>query len=770
MTWRDSTLAAIKHYVLVSGREDDPGFKRLIERLTRTGLIIAAIAGGAFTILYVTAHIVLIGRMPSFNYGAVGDDIIVLWDKLGILATALMLFVLARTQLGSRYGRQIIGAMVVALVAATLADDIASGHRSFSLTYVSLLLLGVVGTMPFKPLQTLAIGSSVAALLFVAMLVMPEMLGPTGVRTLKISMVYIGLLIILLTSVSSLIYTSRSDQYLARRRVEQLNHDLHERTIDLSQKKDEIERQRRRIVEMEELKSRFFANLSHEFRTPLTLIIGPLMAALDGGYGPLDDRLAHRLSVMHSNASRLQRLIDEMLDLASLDAGRLVLSTETHDLGALVRRILFAFSGPVDEKHIDIRFDGGAGIFVSIDPARFEHVVGNVVSNAIKYTPAGGSIRVSLEIRDEMAVLRVRDSGRGIPQAHLPHVFDRFYRVPEERTQHTVGWGLGLALARELVELHGGLISATSEEGFGTEVVVSMPFVTADTGSDSVCARSASSVIESHAGWSAAETPAADAPCVLLVDDNAAMRSYVRDVLASRYQVIEASNGTEGIAMALETLPDLIISDVMMEGMDGFEMCRVIRENPATQRLPIILLTARADDESTIEGIEAGADDYILKPFAPAQLRARVENLIDLRRALSRPSLLALDPVDVVSEDERFLKQVKSKIEENIGNVVFGVEWLAGDVSLSTRQLQRRIRALTGLSAANLIRMMRMQRAIQLLEARSGSVAHVATAVGFRDVSHFSKVFKQAFGVAPSDYTKSDMNHHARRAVIERSI
>ena len=529
--------------------------------------------------------------------------------------------------------------------------------------------------------------------------------------------------------------------------------------------------------QVQALKARFFANLSHEFRTPLTLILGPLQDALHGSDGATE-ALPGNLAVMHRHALRLKHLIDQLLDLSKLEAGRMMLRAGRHDVGAFVQDLVQAFVPAAERKditlHVAVPHEEALALYY--EPDKLATIVSNLLSNAIKFTPAGGIVRVSLRPADDAHIdLVVRDSGPGIPAADLPHLFDRFHRADAPATRGLPGTGIGLSLAKELVELHGGTISVESEEGFGATFTVRLRrgkehLAESDIVDDESASRG---VGESESmDWEVEDgeahiDPEADAsepdpfkifgkPKILIVEDNRDVRAYLRRHLAARYRVVEAEEGAAALEQARAEKPDLVISDVMMPGMDGFALCRALKTDAALNHIPVILLTAKASAEDRLEGLETGADDYLNKPFNARELLLRAENLIVVRRLLRQrfSGEVVLKPTDVAvpSADAALLEQAQAYIEAHMGERGFEVAKVADAVGMSPRQFRRKIRDLTGLSPAGFVRTLRLQRAAQLLEKQAGGVSEVAYEVGFLDAKYFSRLFRQVYGVLPSDY------------------
>lgn len=550
--------------------------------------------------------------------------------------------------------------------------------------------------------------------------------------------------------------------------------ELHALNQRLQAQEERLRVQNRRLREMDEMKSRFFANVSHEFRTPLTLLLGPLEDALE------DERRldAAQMSMMRRAARRLLRLVGQLLDLSKLEAGSMQVRLHRGDVVEFAQRIVMAFTSRAEREQLTLSFSADPGeISWCFDAEKLEQVLANLLSNAFKFTPARGKIRVTVEEMTEddarWLEITVRDTGEGINAHELPFIFDRFYQVDGTSTRRHGGTGIGLALSKELVEAHGGEIRVESLVGFGSTFVVRLPDVPNHEAVETPVSlpegerfRCETALAETDDEATDDSAPA-DAPLILIVEDNADLRAYLRDRLGGRYRIEEAPDGAAGFEHARRLRPDLIVSDVMMPERDGFDVCRSVKRHPELNHIPVILLTARADEESALEGFEAGADDYLTKPFSASELLARAENLIELRRVLRArfSSELIVKPTDtpVPSADAAFIEKIREVVEVHLGDGDFGVEWLAGEVGVSTRHLHRKIRQLTGLSPVGFIRMMRLERAAQLLRRNTGSVSEVASAVGFSSTSYFSRLFKQAFGTTPSIFRplrvhKSDRN------------
>ena len=534
----------------------------------------------------------------------------------------------------------------------------------------------------------------------------------------------------------------------------------------------------RKLQEMDELKSRFFANISHEFRTPLTLILGPLDTLLSNGSNGETKQMLH---MMRRNALRLQRLINQLLDLSKLQAGRMTLRVQRVNLVAFVRALVMAFASLAERKRIQLSFNSSPEeIWAYVDRDKVEKIVSNLISNALKFTGEGGSVTIQLRTTkhetSENFMLRgscsgfteitVSDTGIGIPAEKLPHIFDRFYQVDDSVSRDQEGTGIGLSLVKELVEMHHGKIEVSSTPGQGSTFSVFLPsgkdhfqpheIVEAEMPEPDVSEPNFEDAPASGIDSPINKAATGNAPLVLVVEDNTDVRSYIRGHLQSEYRIVEAQDGSEGFERAVDEMPDLIISDVMMPGMDGFALCRKLKSDPHTGHIPVILLTARASGDSKIEGLETGADDYVIKPFDVKELQVRVKNLIEQRQRLRerflREFMLESGEVEVISADNRFLHRALRVVEAHLNDPEFTVEEFTREVGLSAMQLHRKLKALTGQSASGFIRMVRLKRAARLIEKGFGNITEIAYEVGFNNPSYFAARFREVFGISPKAY------------------
>ncbi len=531
----------------------------------------------------------------------------------------------------------------------------------------------------------------------------------------------------------------------------------------------------KQLEEMDELKSNFFANISHEFRTPLTLILNPLkkLESLIQAYQnnhPNEERFnaTYYLNLIAQNAKRMLQLINQLLDLSKLEKGKMKLEVSQSNLVKFLRTIIFSFESLAIQKQIFFQTEFPADqpkLF--FDKDKLEKIVNNLLSNAFKFTPAGGTVSVMVAIKNEQLKVEISDTGKGIPRDELDKIFNRFYQL---KTDENSGTGIGLSLVKELVALHKGQITLESEIGKGTIFKLNLPvgksyfddseiqvFESNEIKNDLNLWKTKETSFENHNFEiiNFAENSSPTLPIILVVEDHPDLREFMFNILKKNYQVILAKNGQEGFEQATAIIPDLILSDIMMPITDGNEMAKQLKTDERTSHIPIILLTAKAGNENKIEGLEMGVDAYLTKPFDEKELLVRIQNLIEQRKLLRArfTKEIKLQPKDIAitSMDEIFLNKVLDEIENHMSDSTFSVEVLGKLVGMSRSQLHRKLTALCDQSPNFLIRKMRLERGKVLIEKGAGSISEIAYEVGFSSPAYFSKCFQDQYGKAPSE-------------------
>ncbi|MEO9967821.1 MAG: ATP-binding protein [Reichenbachiella sp.] len=499
-----------------------------------------------------------------------------------------------------------------------------------------------------------------------------------------------------------------------------------------------------KIKTFDELKSKFFANISHELRTPLTLVMGTIDKHLS-------DNENNDWRTLKTHTDRLLRLINQLLDLTKAESGHFKLNNEPADITAFLKNTLSLFSSVTYSRSIELKKSiPEEPLWLMFDQDALEKIIFNLLSNAVKFTSEDSVVELSVNY-EKALVIKVSDEGDGIPKDEIDKIFDRFYQIGKN---HSSGTGIGLALTKELVELHKGTITVESELGRGTSFIVSLPLEVAEVPDDR------SSELDNYPPFAPddktfTDKPEEHKPLVLLIEDNEELSTFIKNELFSEFQIIQQYDGAAGLEEAKIKLPDLIISDVMMPKIDGLELCQLLKEDTLTDHIPVIILTALADQESKLEGLQMGADDYLVKPFHADELKARMNNLLDQRKKLSKKfsQVITLRPNDIVitSVQEVFIKKLISTVETNMGREDFNVEELCYEMGISRMQMHRKLTALTGQSTSAFIRQLRLQKAVKLLESGQ-NVSQAAYAVGFNSLSYFTKLFKAQYGVPPSEH------------------
>lgn len=545
--------------------------------------------------------------------------------------------------------------------------------------------------------------------------------------------------------------------------------------------------------EINQIKLRFFTNISHEFKTPLTLILGPLQQLLSMDH--LEESLRGPLNMMERNANQLKRLINQIIEFRKVESREVKLNAAFGDLVYFCRELTDSFEVLAKDKQISISFESSqVEIGVWFDRDKVEKIVNNLLSNAIKYTPEGGHIRLSMEevkkdfatqtpkpLRSGYVELVVEDTGQGIPHDQLERVFERYYQIDTGKYAVQIGSGIGLALTKELVALHQGDISLQSQEGEGSRFIIRLPLgsqhlTTDQKHTDADFFEEGEEILRPPIpSLTPSATPVPpdnslltdqqELPVLLIIEDHHDMQAFIRKMFEKDYRILQAANGQTGLNVALSEVPDLIISDVMMPGMDGITVCQQLKSHTVTNHIPIVLLTARSSIEHRIQGLQTGADAYIPKPFHTEHLRVRVHQLLEQReklRAKYETGQIKLDSqkFGIEEAEKRFLKRAEELIEHNITNPEFTATQFHQDLGFSRMQLYRKLKSLTGLSANEFIRTYKVKKAAVYLKDSNLNITEILYEVGFTNRSYFSKCFKQMYGMSPREYIKEHKAHH----------
>ncbi|MBI5662585.1 MAG: helix-turn-helix domain-containing protein [Ignavibacterium album] len=515
------------------------------------------------------------------------------------------------------------------------------------------------------------------------------------------------------------------------------------------------------LREVEKIKSRFFANLSHEFRTPLLLIKGPLEQLIEG---KAKGNLLEYYQMIKRNADRLQNLIDQLLELSQLESETIPLNKQPQNIVNIVKNCVQNFIPLAHQKNIELNFNSFYDdITIPVDRDKLEKIINNLLSNAFKFTPQYGEITVELiternEQSNNLKII-VSDTGIGISEEHLPRIFDRFYQI-ENSENKSNGFGIGLALVKELISINQWEIKVESKINKGTKFTIKIPLTNEEynqifSDEKTGLAEEDELIIDSSEG-NDIYLNEKEKPSILFIDDSEDVRLYVSFLLKPLYNLFVCSNAKAGIDIAVNHSPDLIISDIMMPEMDGNEFCRIIKTDFRTSHIPVILLTAKATLDSKIEGLETGADDYIIKPFESEELLARIKNLIEQRKVLrekfSKEIYLKPDTLVPNILDKEFIQKVTETIEKNIYDFNFDSEKLAQEVGVSRSQLNRKIKALTGQGPGEYIRSIKLKKAAQMILENKFGITQIALEIGFASPAQFTKAFKKHFGCLPSEF------------------
>jgi len=527
------------------------------------------------------------------------------------------------------------------------------------------------------------------------------------------------------------------------------------------------------------MKFQFFTNISHEIRTPISLILSPLSRIINSD--PSKEQIKKDLDVVYKNATRLGRLVDQLLDFRKIEAGKLKLNLSKGNIIPFLEKVIYLFKELSDEKKIKLEFIPVIDqVQMYFDADKIEKVLFNLLSNSFKATKGGGTVRVAVSLTIQMDAevgenrriepgeflqIVVKDTGKGIPDSKRERIFERFYQGKPAEEQVNTGSGIGLSLSRELVRVHNGSISLKSQEGVGTEVIVLIPLIKDDPEKEVTKElQSTEELSVKDKVEQTGEVPKMEMeegkPILLIIEDNRELLDFLISIFEEEYHVITAEDGEAGLAMANETIPDIILSDILMPRMDGRKFCRAIKQDIKTSHIPIILLTALSSKDHEKEGILAGADEFITKPFDPSLIKIRVDQLLATRRFLrerySRENILKPPEKSALSPDDKFIQKLITIVEENISDPSFGIVRISREIGVSRTQLYRKMDALTEMTVKEFIRSIRLKRACQLLLQKEMNISEVAYSVGFQQVAYFRKCFKEVYKFTPSEFIKKN--------------
>lgn len=546
--------------------------------------------------------------------------------------------------------------------------------------------------------------------------------------------------------------------------------------------------EKEKYEDMQQMKLEFFTNISHEFRTPLTLIKGPLEYLKKKGGHISPEKANEQYHLMQKNADYLMRLVNQLLDFRKMGQGKLRLVVRHTNIVDFITEIGEPFQFTAHKRNIDFKVVADQkNVITWFDHEAIEKIINNLLSNAFKFTPENGRITIQItEGADEATigllqlnaaperyvVIKVKDTGSGIPKENLSHIFERFFVEQDKGKKNLNGAGIGLSFVQNLVELHRGKISVVSEPDVETSFVVALPMdieayknveeitIKEETESDFKIRSSEAESFAVSFNDELMDTELSDkrskSPVLLVVDDNADIRSFIRNMLEDEYTIYEAENGKEGFELAATIIPNIILTDVVMPVMDGLELCERVKTKTATSHIPVLMITAKSSQESELEGLQNGADDYIRKPFDIHLLQLKLNNIMKqreyLRRRFNREITLQPKEVTVTSTDELFLQQAIEVVEKHMTNTDFNVEMMVKEMGHSRSNLYLKFKEITGLSSSEFIRTIRLKRAVQLFDQSDFSVKEIMYMTGFNTASYFSKCFKKQFGVIPSEY------------------
>lgn len=544
----------------------------------------------------------------------------------------------------------------------------------------------------------------------------------------------------------------------------------------VNQRQENLQKENEKQIMQSKLQ--FFTDISHEIRTPLTLILTPIEKLLKD---TPDGTLSNTYKLINQNGQRILRLVNQIMEMRKLDRGQVKLQTTETDIYAFIREIVSSFDHITSERNIEFALEFAENLpSVWIDQEKLDKVIFNVLSNAFKYTPKSGKIILKVDTENEYLRIRVVDNGPGIPKDQQDVIFNRFYQIQDESNRNKLGTGIGLHLSRSLVEIHKGKIFVDDSNEQGAAFVILIPlnndYLQPDEMSDKQPEMNLATIVQPSFSDENADDAIVNVQStyntkhkLLIVEDDKDIRNYIVDILKQDYQVIQADNGNQGLELAIKEIPSCIITDVMMSGIDGIELCKKVKTNERTCHIPVIILTAKTSIEQRVEGLEVGADSYIPKPFNIDHLKTRISKLIELRQTIKNKYegkyVIPQDEIKIKSVDEKLLEKFENILKEQMDNPDLSIETISQQIGISRSQLQRKLKHITNQNPSDYMKSMRLRYAANLLISKNLSISEVTYACGFASLSHFSNSFKEFYGMSPSRYI--EINRHVADVDLE---
>lgn len=538
----------------------------------------------------------------------------------------------------------------------------------------------------------------------------------------------------------------------------------------MEQRKEKLQKENEKQIMQSKLQ--FFTDISHEIRTPLTLILTPIEKLIED---TSEGTLRNTYKLINQNGQRVLRLVNQIMEMRKLDKGQVKLLASETDVEIFVREIVSSFDHIIAERNYQFNLEFASNLpKVWIDHEKMDKVIFNVLSNAFKYTPHNGKIGFKVDTYQANLRIRISDSGPGIPEDQREAIFNRFYQIKNDSNHNKIGTGIGLHLSRSLLEIHHGKIFVTDAPDSGACFVLTVPldnhYLLPSEMSHSPKTVNLAEIVQPSVSLNIDEErteeqtmqPHRFAYKVLIVEDNKDIRTYLTDILSKEYRIFQADNGNSGLEMAIQELPDCIITDVMMDGLDGIELCKKIKTNEKTCHIPVIILTAKTSIEQRVEGLEVGADSYIPKPFNINHLKVRISKLIELRQTIKNKYEgkydVSQDDIKIKSVDEKLLEKFESIVKEQMDNPELSIEIISRQIGISRSQLQRKLKQITNQNPSDYLKTMRLRYGGMLLTTKNLSISEVTYACGFSSLSHFSNSFREFYGMSPSRYVEINKN------------